>query len=136
MPWLGPDGAERAVGLSGIGVENLVVGPIGFVAEHMEGVFDLDRELAEICDEHDIQLVRARTAGTHPKFIEMLRELVQERLGLVDRRRSLSSGGPMPDVCAPDCCLYPIRRKGDSTEKTLTPDLLEGHDSGKDTLVE
>ncbi len=136
VPWLGPDVAEHARALSVIGVENLVVVPIGFVADHMEVVFDLDRELAEICDEHDIQLVRARTAGTHPKFIEMLRELVQERLGLVDRRRSLSSGGPMPDVCAPDCCLYPIRRKGDSTEKTLTPDLLEGHDSVKDTLVE
>jgi ferrochelatase len=41
----------------------------------------------------------------------MLRELIQERLGRVERRRALGKDGPSHDVCPVDCCLYPIARQ-------------------------
>jgi len=49
-------------------------------------------------------MARAATVGTHPKYIELLRILVEERLG---RRESAAIGDQPPcrDVCPADCCL-------------------------------
>lgn len=120
VPWLGPDIVEHLEALSAIGVEDLIVVPIGFVCDHMEVVFDLDTELMTAAEELGMNVVRAATPGTHPKFVAMLRELVEERLGKTDRRRALGSMGPSHDVCPPDCCLYPARRKRNDTPTTAT----------------
>ncbi len=45
----------------------------------MEVIYDLDTVAAQVCNEEGINMVRAGTAGTHPKFIEMIAELVRER---------------------------------------------------------
>ncbi len=111
VPWLGPDVVEHAKAIATIGVTDLVVVPIGFVSDHMEVVYDLDHELRAACDELGITMVRAQTAGTHPKLVAMLRELIEERLGRVERRRALGKDGPSHDVCPVDCCLYPIARQ-------------------------
>ncbi len=131
VPWLGPDIVEHAEALDAIGVSDLVVVPIGFVSDHMEVVFDLDIELAQAAVEMDLNVVRAGTPGVHPKFVAMLVELVQERMGMVERRRALGSMGPNHDVCPDDCCLYPIRRK---KHADTIPDGVEGADSMKETL--
>ena len=115
VPWLGPDVVDHARALAAIGTTDLVVVPIGFVSDHMEVVYDLDHELRDACDEHGITMVRAKTAGQHPKFVAMLRELIEERLGRVERRRSLGPHGASHDVCPVDCCLYPIARGRPST---------------------
>jgi ferrochelatase len=47
--------------------------------------------------------VRAGTAGTHPAFVRMIRELVLERVALGERR-ALGTRAPRPDACAPGCC--------------------------------
>ena len=54
--------------------------PIGFVSDHMEIIYDLDTEARQLCEELGIHMVRAATVGTHPRFIRMIRELVEERL--------------------------------------------------------
>ena len=46
----------------------------------MEVLFDLDTEAKEICDDLGIHMTRAATVGTHPRFIAMIRELVEERV--------------------------------------------------------
>ena len=48
-------------------------------------------------------IVRAATAGTHPAFVRMIRELVVERAAGAERR-ALGTRGPRADPCAPDCC--------------------------------
>ena len=53
-----------------------------------------------------INMVRAATVGTHPRFIRMIRELVVERMTDSPRRLALGSLGPNHDVCPDDCCLY------------------------------
>ena len=50
-------------------------------------------------------MVRAATVGTHPKFVEMIRLLIQERLSDNPTRLALGKFGPSHDVCPVDCCL-------------------------------
>ena len=77
--------------------------PIGFLSDHLEILFDLDTEARQLCEELGLGMVRANTVGTHPVFIGMIRELVQERIA-GGERRSLGSLGPCHDVCPDDCC--------------------------------
>jgi len=41
-----------------------VLAPIGFTSDHMEVLYDLDTEARQVCDELDLTMVRAATAGT------------------------------------------------------------------------
>ena len=92
QPWLGPDVSEHLRTL--LNVKNVVVAPIGFVSDHMEVVYDLDFEAQNVARELGMKMVRASTAGTHPAFVEMIRELMLER---IENRVS-------ENICAPDCC--------------------------------
>ncbi len=94
QPWLGPDVCEHLRTLRNEGVTNVVVAPIGFVSDHMEVVYDLDVEARRVADEIGMKMVRAQTAGTHPSFVKMIRELVIERI---------NNEVPV-NICAPDCC--------------------------------
>ena len=110
QPWLEPDVGDFIKEAHTSGVRDIVVVPIGFISDHMEVLFDLDTEAKQICDELGINMVRAATVGTHPRFIRMIRELIEERMGQTSDRQSLGSFGPTHDVCPVDCCLYtPVR---------------------------
>ncbi|HEX4149188.1 MAG TPA: ferrochelatase [Pirellulales bacterium] len=104
QPWLEPDIRDHLAELHRGGVQDVVVVPIGFVSDHLEILYDLDTEAREVCDQLGMNLVRASTVGTHPKFISMICELVQERLDPQAERRALGSMGPSHDECAEDCC--------------------------------
>ena len=104
QPWLGPDVCDALRELRAEGVKDVVVAPVGFVSDHMEIVYDLDTEAMALCRELGLNMVRAATAGTHPAFIEMIRELIMERIDSTTPRRSLGTYGPRADVCAPGCC--------------------------------
>jgi ferrochelatase len=104
QPWLGPDVCDYLRELHGAGIKDVVVAPIGFVSDHMEIIYDLDTEAANLCRELGLNMVRAATAGTHPAFIEMIRELIMERLDTETPRRSLGRFGAREDTCAPGCC--------------------------------
>jgi ferrochelatase len=109
VPWLGPDILEHLDALSQINTNDVVVAPIGFLSDHMEVVWDLDHEARDYANELGITLTRAPTVGTHPAFVSMIRELVEERLGKVTVRQSMGKRGPSHDVCPPDCCQYQPR---------------------------
>ena len=109
VPWLGPDIVEHLDALAQISTKDVVVAPIGFVSDHMEVVWDLDHDAREHATELGITLTRAETVGTHPAFVAMIRELIEERLGRVTVRQALGKRGPYPDVCPPDCCNYKPR---------------------------
>jgi protoporphyrin/coproporphyrin ferrochelatase len=86
VPWLEPDVLDA---MRELGKGPLVIAPIGFVADHMEVVWDLDVEAAELARELGIPFARAATAGTHPRFVAMVSELIAEKSG---------------ESCPPDCC--------------------------------
>lgn len=103
QPWLGPDVCDHLRELRG--VKDVVVAPIGFVSDHMEIIYDLDTEARALSQELGLNMIRAATAGTHPAFIEMIRELIMERIDPETPRRSLGVNGPRGDVCPPGCCM-------------------------------
>ncbi|NIN13497.1 MAG: ferrochelatase, partial [Gemmatimonadales bacterium] len=74
-------------------------------SDHMEVLFDLDVEAAEKAEELGMNMVRAATVGTAAPFIEMIRELILERMTARPERRALGSLGPSHDVCPVDCCV-------------------------------
>jgi ferrochelatase len=108
QPWLEPDIAEAVRTLHSQGVNSVVISPIGFTTSHMEVLYDLDTETSALCSQLEMQMVRAETPGTHPKFVTMIRELITERIGLCPRQ-ALGQFGPNHDVCPPDCCPAPAR---------------------------
>jgi len=93
--------------LSAAGGDAVVLVPIGFVSEHMEIVYDLDIEAAALCEELGLDMVRAGTVGCHPRFVQMIRELVAERLDPAAPRLVLGTQPVPPDVCTSDCCPPP-----------------------------
>jgi ferrochelatase len=110
IPWLEPDVGDVLPGLAAAGASGVVVVPIGFVSDHLEVAFDLDVEAAERAVELDLPLVRAGTVGVHPRFVRMVRELVEERerggvgADTAGERPALGADGPSHDVCPTDCC--------------------------------
>jgi protoporphyrin/coproporphyrin ferrochelatase len=120
-PWLEPDIVDHLQTLKSQSVNNLVVAPIGFLSDHIEVLYDLDDEAAGTARELGLNMIRAATVGTHPKFIQMIGELISERIATAAassgeavvpsrERRAIGNFGASHDVCPTDCCLYPIRR--------------------------
>ncbi len=105
QPWLEPDIRDHLRRLGGAGgIRDVVVVPIGFLCEHMEVIYDLDVQARQVCEELGIGMVRAGVAGTHPRLVTMVRELIEERLDAHPQRLALGSFGPSPDSCPPGCC--------------------------------
>ncbi|MFN0020352.1 MAG: ferrochelatase [Pirellulaceae bacterium] len=110
QPWLEPDVGVALKEIAQAGGRDVVVVPIGFISDHMEVLFDLDEEAQNISKQVGLNMVRVATVGTHPRFVRMIRELVQERLSENPERLSLGTLGPSHDVCPVDCCVYQSRR--------------------------
>ena len=112
QPWLGPD-VESTLRAAAEDKANrdVIIVPIGFLHDHMEVVFDLDVEIRELCEELGLRMVREATPGLHPRFVQMLRELVLERTCPGTERLALGLEGPPPDgdsplECRPGCCRF------------------------------
>ena len=106
QPWLEPDIGDVIRQLDR-GAEVAVV-PIGFVSDHIEVIYDLDTEAQAIARERGVNMVRAPTVGVHPKFLQMIRELIEERLGLC-QPRAIGQYPASHDFCPADCCPAPAR---------------------------
>ena len=110
QPWLEPDICASLKAAGERGVRDAVIVPIGFISDHMEVLFDLDVEAQDVCKAVGVNLVRCPTIGTHPRFIQMIRELIQERMSADPVRLALGELGPSHDVCPIDCCKYEPQR--------------------------
>jgi ferrochelatase len=104
QPWLEPDVGDALRDLRQQGARAVILVPLGFISDHMEVLYDLDREAKELCQELGLTLVRAATPGTHPRFVEMIGELVQERVDPSTPKRAIGDRPPHHDVCPADCC--------------------------------
>ena len=76
-PWLGPDLLES---LGRSGVRRALVCPIGFVADHLEILYDIDVEAMAFAREHGIELRRTQSFNTRPDFIDALVAVVRNAL--------------------------------------------------------
>ncbi|HWE36467.1 MAG TPA: ferrochelatase [Isosphaeraceae bacterium] len=77
-PWLEPDINDELRTLHAEGVRDVVVCPIGFVADHVEVLYDLDIEAAQTCRDLGLTMVRAESVNDHPTFIRALADLVKK----------------------------------------------------------
>jgi ferrochelatase len=76
-PWLGPDVRDvvRRLGAGG-GADAVVLCPIGFVADHLEVLYDLDVEVAHVAAEVGLEYARTASLNDDPTFIGVLADLI------------------------------------------------------------
>lgn len=98
QPWLAPDICDYLRAQHAAGVRGLIVCPIGFISDHMEVLYDLDTEARALCDEIGLKMVRAGTAGTHPRLVSMVRDMVMH-----------AQTSAVLAHCEPGCCPSPQR---------------------------
>ncbi len=88
-PWLGPDICDYLRAEAGAGLKAAVLCPIGFVCDHVEVLWDLDREAAGVCREIGVTMVRAEAANSDPRFIDMMADMVLTTIRRHDNKRPL-----------------------------------------------
>jgi protoporphyrin/coproporphyrin ferrochelatase len=99
VPWLEPDVADHLSALAAAGTKAVIICPIGFVADHIEVVWDLDQELRSQAEAAGVALVRASTPNAHPRFARMVVDLIDElRYGRAPSR--VTGPDPVPGCAA------------------------------------
>ncbi len=108
VPWLEPDVGDRIEELAGQGVEAVTVMPLGFISDHMEVLYDLDTLAAARAAEAGVGFERAATVGVDPRFVAMVRALIEERTKGATPV-SIGSQPPWPNDCPVGHCPAPVR---------------------------
>jgi protoporphyrin/coproporphyrin ferrochelatase len=79
-PWWGPAIEETILELASGGHPAVVVCSAGFVADHLEILYDLDIQAAAVAEEAGVRLVRTEMPNADPAFCDVLAAVVRERL--------------------------------------------------------
>ena len=98
QPWLAPDICDYLREQHAAGVRSVIICPIGFISDHMEVLYDLDTEARALCGQLGMKMVRAGTAGAHPKLVSMVCNMLLH--------------SPTTEIlahCEPGCCPTPQR---------------------------
>jgi protoporphyrin/coproporphyrin ferrochelatase len=80
-PWLGPDILDHLEDLHRRGVRDVLICPVGFVADHLEIRWDLDHEAREQAGELGMRFARIEMPNAEPAFVEVLAGLVRRAIG-------------------------------------------------------
>ena len=110
VPWLEPDVGDHLEALQRAGTPAVIVCPVGFVADHIEVVWDLDNELAEQAAQAGIAFARASTPNAQTRFAQLAVDLLDEMRTDAPAAR-VTGPQPVPGygcsvngaVCTPDC---------------------------------
>ncbi len=76
--WLGPDILVVLRELAARGVRDVVSCPIGFVADHLEVLYDIDVDAQRVAHEVGLNLVRTTSLNDDPDFIAVLSRVVRD----------------------------------------------------------
>jgi ferrochelatase len=85
-PWLGPDILPHLEELAASGVRQVLLCPLGFVADHLEIRWDLDVEAVDKASELEIELDRIQLPNADPALVSVL-------AGLARRAAAVPSAG-------------------------------------------
>jgi len=88
--WLEPDVCDYLRAEREAGLEAAVIAPIGFVCDHIEVLYDLDTEAAQVCREIGLPMTRAEAVNADPLFLDMMADVVMKTV------RRYESGRPLP----------------------------------------
>jgi len=79
--WLGPDLVEHLNDMQPANrVGGVLVVPIGFVADHLEILYDIDVEAQEFARSINLELKRSESLNTSPTFISALTDIVSKHV--------------------------------------------------------
>lgn len=78
--WLGPDLASVLRKLAEEGAERVAIAPVGFLADHVETLYDLDVEARAECAHLGLTLTRVPALNTEPTFLDALAALARRAL--------------------------------------------------------
>jgi len=99
VPWLEPDVADHLTTLAAAGTKAVIVCPIGFVADHIEVVWDLDHELRLQAEAAGIAFARASTPNADRRFARLAAGLIDE-LRLDQAPARVTGPDPVPGCLA------------------------------------
>jgi ferrochelatase len=88
-PWLEPDVLDYLRQARADGLQAAVLCPIGFVCDHIEVLYDLDHEAAEVCAAIGLPMVRAEAVNDDPLFLDMMSDVVLRTIARYERGRPL-----------------------------------------------
>jgi len=80
-PWIGPDVLEVLRGAPDEGFTAAVVCPIGFVADHLEVLYDLDLEARAVAESAGLAFARTASLNDDPAFLDVLAAIVASGAG-------------------------------------------------------
>ncbi|MFN3332910.1 MAG: ferrochelatase [Caldilinea sp.] len=86
VPWLGPQIENYIVELAKSGRKRLVVAPIGFIADHVEVLYDIDIGVQHIALEHGVRVERPPMLNDSPAMVTILAALATAALQPVIER--------------------------------------------------
>jgi protoporphyrin/coproporphyrin ferrochelatase len=75
--WLGPDILVVLADLAARGITDVVSCPIGFVADHLEVLYDIDVDAQRVAGEVGLNLVRTTSLNDDAHFIDILARIVE-----------------------------------------------------------
>ena len=79
-PWWGPPVEESILQAAAMGHPAVVVCSAGFVADHLETLYDLDLEAKAIAEGAGIRFARTEMPNGDPAFLEVLADVVRDHL--------------------------------------------------------
>lgn len=80
-PWIGPDVQDLTRDLYEVhGYTSIIYCPVGFVADHLEVLYDNDYECKVVTDKLGIHYYRPEMPNAKPEFIQCLAAAVQKKL--------------------------------------------------------
>ncbi|MDR0483106.1 MAG: ferrochelatase [Cellulomonadaceae bacterium] len=103
IPWLEPDIADALRSAKEADYQRVIVAPIGFLTDHMEVVWDLDTEAAEVAADVGLAYTRAATPGTTAAFQDSWADWVADCLA------TAPGAAPSGENCSGTCCEVPKR---------------------------
>jgi ferrochelatase len=77
-PWIGPDLLEEIRRVAAGGATGVVVCPVGFVSDHLEVLYDLDIEAAQVARSVGVTFIRTPSLNDDPRFLGLLADVVRQ----------------------------------------------------------
>lgn len=94
--WLEPDVCEYLRREKTAGLRAAVLCPIGFVCDHIEVLYDLDRAAAQVCREIGLPMARAEAVNDDPLFLDMMADVVLQTIDRYQTGRALPIASAAP----------------------------------------
>ena len=94
-PWLEPDVCEYLRVERRKGLAAAIIAPVGFVCDHIEVLYDLDTEAAQVCREIELPMARAEAVNDDPRFLDMMADVVLKTVSRYRGGRALPVRPPV-----------------------------------------